>query len=609
MRTPRRTSPSYFERLLVILWLGPSACTPPASPVGAGVPQPPATAGTAPPQAHELVEQGPKGEPVVVALVVDQFAAWLANDRLDTLPQSGGFARLQREGSTVVALRYAHAITDTAPGHAALFTGAPPSVSSAYANQALDPSTGRAHSLLSDPSTKVVDLEGIDGAPGSSAAMLTAESVADRLRKERPDALIVSISIKDRGAIFAGGRSPTVSLWFDSSKNSFVSSTAFVNELPDWARAGSASRVAALLDPWKPLDPSWLKIHAAESDAAPGEGTLPGLGTTFPHEFRAAERPDLAFRVSPRGDRAVIDLGLAAIQALPFGKRTGLLVLSLSSTDYVGHVYGPDSWEWWDNFRRLDAELARLFDALDDKLGEEGYAVLLSADHGVGVMPETHANPRARTWCQDGSSNPFERPCGAGGRVLLGNLVPKLEKLAERMLGPGHWVLGASNPYIYLTEAARSIDAAKRERLLRALTLSIEKNSGIETVYSKTAMPRPCPPPEDESPLALICRSFSEGAGDLYVVTRPGWYLDTGYVPRHGVNHGSYRLYDRSVPLLARAPGRIAAGRVLESPLSFATFTRTLSALLGISAPAAAFPGESLTAPMDAGRQAPEVNP
>ncbi|MBC7792725.1 MAG: alkaline phosphatase family protein, partial [Clostridia bacterium] len=69
----------------------------------------------------------PPSAPVVIALVVDQLAAWIASERLPTLPPDGGFARLLREGTYVRNLRYAHAATETAPGHAALFTGAPPS--------------------------------------------------------------------------------------------------------------------------------------------------------------------------------------------------------------------------------------------------------------------------------------------------------------------------------------------------------------------------------------------------------------------------------------------------------------------------------------------------
>ena len=50
----------------------------------------------------------------------------MADERWPALPSDGGFARLQREGLYVRELRFAHAVTETAPGHAALYTGAVP---------------------------------------------------------------------------------------------------------------------------------------------------------------------------------------------------------------------------------------------------------------------------------------------------------------------------------------------------------------------------------------------------------------------------------------------------------------------------------------------------
>src|SRR5687767_4779141 len=67
--------------------------------------------------------------PLVVTLVVDQLAAWMATTRLPELPATGGFARLRREGTWARDVRYLHAVTDTAPGHASLYTGLPPCMS------------------------------------------------------------------------------------------------------------------------------------------------------------------------------------------------------------------------------------------------------------------------------------------------------------------------------------------------------------------------------------------------------------------------------------------------------------------------------------------------
>lgn len=590
MGRPEQAPAEHGLALFVVLTLlGMAACaaTPTARPAEPRPSSPPRAA-LSPSAADEHAT--PK---IVVAIVIDQLAAWLAQDRLAQLPEDGGFARLRREGTMATNMRFLHAVTDTAPGHAALFSGAPPRDSGAFANHWIETETGIERALLFDAGTRLVTSEGVQDSKSSSARLLQAETVADRLRASRPDALLVSISIKDRGAIFGGGKTPNATLWFQGSE--FVTSTAFATQLPSWSSGSKPAVAEALGSVWQPLDHTWLAEHAAEPDSALGEGALAGMSTIFPHDARTARRPDLAFRTSPSGDHAVVDLALRALRALPFERAGGLLSLSLSSTDYIGHVYGPDSWEWWDNLKRLDGELDRLMHELDRELGPEGYAVVLSADHGTSVLPETHGDANARPWCSAGFDDAFERPCVSGGRLDLGALKEKLETTAERTLGAGDWVLGASNPYVYLTSAAMQLEPRLLDRLLHVLEQTLEEEPGVERVFTNRKLPESCPAPDDESLGALVCRSLAPGAGQLYVVMRPGWFFETGYVPGRGVNHGSPRLHDRTVPLIVRAPHRVAAGRTIAAPISFATFARTVSALLDIGPPASAYPALSLT--------------
>src|SRR4029079_15601684 len=97
--------------------------------------------------------------PWLVTIVVDQLAAWMVDERWAALPSDGGFARLQREGLYVRELRFAHSNTETAPGHAALYTGAVPRVSGMVANDVLGPE-GKKMSTLIDASTRMVPAGG-----------------------------------------------------------------------------------------------------------------------------------------------------------------------------------------------------------------------------------------------------------------------------------------------------------------------------------------------------------------------------------------------------------------------------------------------------------------
>src|SRR5262249_33494910 len=160
---------------------------------------------------------------------------------------------------------------------------------------------------------------------GSSAAMLAAPTLADALRAAHPDAVIVSLSLKDRGAIMAGGAHPTASIRYDKGAGRFVTSTAFAKALPSSAPASPLPHEAGTV-----VDAAWVTAHAATPDPQAGEGGLGGMGIVFPHAMTGIEAPANAFRASPFADEALLTMALAALDAEKAGEHPALLALSLS---------------------------------------------------------------------------------------------------------------------------------------------------------------------------------------------------------------------------------------------------------------------------------------
>lgn len=526
-----------------------------------------------------------RGAPVVVTLVVDQFAAWIASERLASLPEDGGFARLRREGTWHRQLRYAHAATDTAPGHSSLYTGVTPRESGILANEVPDGRGGR-NSILRDAESRVVTPEGPTDVVGSSIARLRVPTLADALRARDPAAVIVSVSLKDRGAIFGGGRRPDAVLWFDPARERFVTSTAFAQTFPAWASAagGRDAVVSARPAAWTLLDAAWVRAHAASPDDQPGEADLDGWGTTFPHAFAGARRPGGAMRASPFGDEAVLRVALAAVEGARSPAHPMLLAISLSSNDYIGHLFGPDSWEAWDQLRRLDASLGRFFRDLDARLGADGWSAVLSGDHGITQLPEVVRRDGARPWCREGQRDPWERGCTPASRLDPDALGPELQAAAVTAIGPGSWVSGVADPYVYLSAEADALPPPRRRALRDAITRQLRLHPEVERIVDADTVPASCA--EDESVDALICRSIPARSGAaLYVQTRAGTFFDAGYVTGFGASHGSPYLFDRTVPLFVRAPGRVPSGEVREEPVPFTRFREVAETLLGIAAP------------------------
>src|SRR5262245_59827383 len=79
-----------------------------------------------------------KSAQIVVTVVVDQLPSWMADERLPQLPADGGFARLMREGAWSKNVSFSHAVTTSAAGHAALYTGLPPRDTGVYADDVLE---------------------------------------------------------------------------------------------------------------------------------------------------------------------------------------------------------------------------------------------------------------------------------------------------------------------------------------------------------------------------------------------------------------------------------------------------------------------------------------
>jgi hypothetical protein len=548
-------------------------------------------------ESHGAPSKGRTPE-IVVTIVIDQLGAWEATERLETLPADGGFARLRREGTWMRDVRYGHAVTDTAPGHASLYTGVAPSVHGIVGNERFARTGGARQekvSALRDETTRLVLGSGVLDEPGkvaSSLASLRVPTLADQLRASHPDARIVSLSLKDRGALFGGGRTPTASLWFDPSLGALVSSSALTQRLPDWAAPFDAR--GALLKyasrTWAPLDATWIAAHAATPDDQPGEGDFLGLGRTFPHVVPAGGNGMKALRATPFGDELVLEAAAAAIADHAKGADRAhaapmLLALSLSSHDYVGHVFGPDAWEQWDELRRLDRGLSGLFAALDAAVGVDGWAAVLSADHGATTLPEAAEN--ARPWCRPGApADRFARACGPIGRLFSDALGDELQAAAEKALGAGKWVQGVADPYVYLDADGLALSGEKKVKLLDLLVATLRGHAEVESVANVEVALADCkrsPPTDaDESDRALLCRSLADGpSGALYVSPKRGSFFDAGYVTGFGSSHGTRFVFDRSVPLLARGPG-MARGRVDDTPARYVEFARLARAFLGL---------------------------
>jgi hypothetical protein len=433
---------------------------------------------------------------------------------------------------------------------------------------------------------------------------LRVPTLADRLVAARPGSRVVSLSAKDRSAVFLAGRDPRhVVYWYDRDTGRFVSSSAYdANRAAgaagkavvdafnrDEAGARLVSRFGLL---WKKLPPPAQGPPLPQPPRDLFDFQLPAQGLGFDHDLsRDPQGYSAGFYVSPFVDELLADLTLAFLDsdALALGRRSDpdLLLLSFSAQDVVSHSYGSDSEENVDTLRRLDRQLARLLEALERRVGKDGVALALSADHGFGVIPEVHAR---------------DHPGDSAGRLVSsGRAVPSFVERLNRMLEdelclprgtrPVYGVEGWSLAYNRTAFPARSVDgpcgAAGRAVTLAdldaALPRVIARHFGEEIESVLPIAQRGAWPAGRASECARNDLDL-ERSGDAFLVPRANVIMH--WDPARGTGHGSHHDYDTHVPLVFW--GGAFTPRVVTGDSTPYDVAPTLGALLGVALPDAA---------------------
>jgi predicted AlkP superfamily pyrophosphatase or phosphodiesterase len=312
---------------------------------------------------------------LIVLITIDQFRG----DYLDRFgPQlRGGLARLARGGAWFTNAHHDHAITETAPGHATLLSGRFPRSTGIMANRiGVEDDAAR---LLAAPT-----------AMGASPKRFQGTTLVDWLQARDSRSRTLSVSMKDRGAILPVGRSRAEVYWYYPDGR-FTTSRYYRESLPDWVVRFNARKL-----PQSFAGKTWTLLlpDSAYKEADSVSVEMSGHSFMFPHLIPddSAAAASLV-RSTPWMDEITLDLALDGLNALSLGDspRTDVLAISLSATDYIGHGYGPDSREMHDNVLRLDRNLGVFIDALFKLRDSTKVAFVVTADHGIGTIPELAA--------------------------------------------------------------------------------------------------------------------------------------------------------------------------------------------------------------------------
>ena len=168
---------------------------------------------------------------LVVFFVVDGLPQRQVVDYRDQLAPDG-FRRFLDRGAWFANANYAHANTQTAPGHATMLTGAAPYRTGIIANEWRNPATGEIEYNTGDTAYTYIGHK-TDKLDGTSPRNLLVETVGDVLRRADPRSKVIAISGKDRGAILPAGKSG-IAYMYMADTGQFASTTFYMAAHPQW---------------------------------------------------------------------------------------------------------------------------------------------------------------------------------------------------------------------------------------------------------------------------------------------------------------------------------------------------------------------------------------
>lgn len=499
---------------------------------------------------------------LIVGIVVDQM-------RFDYIDKywkkfgDGGFRRLVQEGNNCKNTNYNYVPTYTGPGHASIYTGTTPSGHGIVGNNWYVRKNGKYIYCTDDTSAHGVG--GADVHGRMSPKNLLAPTFGEMLRNMDKQTKVIGIALKDRGAILPAGHNANAAYWNDPETGNWMTSTYYMKTIPKWVsdfnKLGLAKTYTSKV--WNTMLPI-TDYTESTPDNNSYEGKYTGeTAPVFPHDI-----PKLMpgngglgiIRNTPWGNTLTKDFAIETIKGENLGKGTStdMLTVSFSSTDYVGHMYGPQSIEVEDTYLRLDKDLEEFLKFIDLWLGKDKVLIFLTADHGAVETPAYLIDQKKD-----------------GGYIDPVKIADTLRKVLFKKYGDS-LVKAYINQEVYLDKNKineKKWNVADVTNSINDLLMGITGISG--TVDCRTLNEK-----NNTEGIGMFVKNgvYVERSGDIYVNYKPGWVEHE----RTGTTHGSCYDYDTHVPLIWYG-WKVAPGNIMD-PVVTPDIVATLCKLMEIDA-------------------------
>jgi predicted AlkP superfamily pyrophosphatase or phosphodiesterase len=470
---------------------------------------------------------------LIIGIVVDQMRYDYLH-RFNKKYGDGGFKRLLNNGFSLDNAHYNYIPTYTAVGHTSIFTGTTPDNHGIISNHWYDKYLKQTIYCVDDENYKTVGNNGNGG--NKSPHRLFTTTVTDQLRlAQSMQGKTIGIGIKDRSAILPAGHTANAAYWFDGgSVGNWISSSFYMDSLPNWVNEFNNLKKPDeyLSKPWNTLYDINTYTESITDDnnyerAFKGEDK-----PIFPHDIpnlRSKNNNYSIIKEIPAGNSITTDFAIAAIEGENLGQSNYIdfLTLSFSSTDYVGHQFGVDSKEIQDTYLRLDKDLERFFNYLDEKVGKNNYTVFLTADHAAVQVPAYLKSLKI----------PANYLPGKKLTDFVNNIVKdrfKTDKLVENI----------SNFQVFLNK-----EEIKKEKLSvdEVSSFIVEEVINFDGIYKAVTAKTIQNNYFEYGILSSLQKGYNQKlSGDVLLIPNPSTII----YPKKGSTHGSGYSYDTHIPMI-----------------------------------------------------------
>lgn len=498
---------------------------------------------------------------LVVGIVLDQmrydflyrYASRYSND---------GFNRLVSQGNSCENTFISYLPSYTGPGHTCIYTGSVPAFHGIASNDWIDRLTGLPVYCTADNQATAVG--GTAKAGKMSPKNLWSSTITDELRlATNLKSKVIAISVKDRASILPGGHTANAAYWMDDSNGVFMSSSHYMQSLPNWVQGFNAKDLAKqyMSQGWNTLYPVNSYDQSTQDDNK-YEGKFAGeTSTSFPHKLSGLRASDI--KKTPFGNTIVFDFAKEAIMAEKLGQTEScdFLALSFSSPDYVGHMFGPNSIEIEDTYLRIDLEIASFLKYLDDKIGSKNYTIFLTADHGVAHNPQFLLDQKL-----------------PGGFFSGSTLKTSLNQQLAKQFNTDSLIQDVGENFIWLNDKRLASSGLNRQLIIDEILRLVRLRDDIQyAVDMKNIQTSFLPEPIKSMAVNGYVQNRS---GDILLLLKPGW-LDA--YAKTGTTHGTWNPYDTHIPLVWYGWG-VRTGQTIRHT-QMTDIAATLASLLHIQMP------------------------